>query len=266
MVMQSEKRVTVTSAQVMKPFYALISMALILLVLWTYIDPWAWEREEVAFDENGYPTESVGRCTSETFYEFFLPLFFLSWIATSITLYMAWKTRDIPSDYSDSVWIFCCIYSQLLAWSFGFPLGIFIEDSMRTGVYIVRLMLNLSVSLSSMIFLIVPKVVKYSMGDRSVHPPRRPSFRPDILARSMLERKDGKEEPMMTYKKRHSSSKEESIESGEVSDPRSHRERGRRRSSGSQSMHEDGSVVSFGSNPRSQSIDATSPISFVFKK
>eukprot|EP00978_Attheya_sp_CCMP212_P041035 scaffold230423_cov35-Attheya_sp.AAC.1 len=66
------------------------------------------------------------------------------------------------------------------------------------------------------------------MGERSIHPPRRPSFRPDILARNVLEREDhGKEEPMMTYKKRHSSSKEESIESDGVSDPRSHRERGR---------------------------------------
>ena len=70
-----------------------------------------------------------------------------------------------------------------------------------------------------------------------------------MLSRRMLEREDDKEERMMAYKKRHSSSNAESSDSSRVSDPRSLQEIGMHGSSSSQSIQEAGSVVSFGSDP-----------------
>ena len=66
--------------------------AVVIVSVWTAIDPWGWER--VLIQET--PAETYGECTSDHFALWFLLLTGLTVFAKFLTIFfMAWKTADI---------------------------------------------------------------------------------------------------------------------------------------------------------------------------
>ena len=108
----------VRAVQVMGPLVALLLSAVVVLSVWTTIDPWVWERTLIA--EN--PAETYGECTSEHFGAWFLSLTALMVVGKVTTAAMAWKTADIPQDFSDTSSVFYAISTHLQAWFIGIPI------------------------------------------------------------------------------------------------------------------------------------------------
>jgi hypothetical protein len=92
----------------------LVSTSACLLV-WTVVDPWTWERDEIV---GKFPPESFGKCSSGHFRWYFSVLSTIMILATSLAFGMAWKTKDLKIDsrYSDTNTVFLAIASQLQAW------------------------------------------------------------------------------------------------------------------------------------------------------
>ena len=106
------RRVKVT--HVLWPLIALLVSTVAMLVAWTIVDPWTWEREMIS----EIPPVSYGQCQSEHFDAFFSPLCGVMVVATALAVLMAWKTKDTKVDESltDSNTVLYAVSSQLQAW------------------------------------------------------------------------------------------------------------------------------------------------------
>jgi gamma-aminobutyric acid type B receptor len=90
------RRQAIMIKQVVWPFLVLLAIALLILGLWTGLDPMEWVREET----NKVTGESIGQCQSNNMEAFVIPLIFVMLIPTSLTAYMAWCTKDVDEEFS----------------------------------------------------------------------------------------------------------------------------------------------------------------------
>ncbi|KAL7552918.1 hypothetical protein ACHAWF_016171 [Thalassiosira exigua] len=104
----SFRRRQVKAHHVILPAAVLTLLALIILALWTALDPWVWVRETVD-DATG---ETFGRCTSNNATAYIVPLAVLMIVATLLAAMMAYKTKDISSAYSEATPIFFAISTE----------------------------------------------------------------------------------------------------------------------------------------------------------
>jgi len=77
--------------QVLWPFLLLVALTVLILSLWTGLDPLKWEREEI----NSITGESIGQCQGEVMVAFLVPLIIVLLIPALLTGYMAWCTKDV---------------------------------------------------------------------------------------------------------------------------------------------------------------------------
>lgn len=103
----SRRRIDVR--QVVWPSAILFLAALIILGLCAGLDSMQWRRVQV----NSETGETIGRCDSEHFAAFLIPLVLIMIIPTVLTMIMAWKTKDIDGSYSESYWISVMVIVQL---------------------------------------------------------------------------------------------------------------------------------------------------------
>ena len=137
------------------PVIILISVTLLILILWTAIDPWTWEREWIS----AVPAESYGECQSNNFWAFFGPLMFLLVLAEGLTVFSAWNTKEIAEQFSDTELAFFAIMVQLQAWIVGVPILSVLGNSSADAVYLGRALLIWIFSLSGPVLVISRKGV-----------------------------------------------------------------------------------------------------------
>jgi hypothetical protein len=113
------RRRAVTATQVLWPLVLLLISTVSILVVWTVVDPWAWER----YTEGASPPVSFGQCESDHLAWFFAPLCGVMVVATALAVIMAWKTKDVNADRTvmDSSSVFYAVSSQLQAWFGTYP-------------------------------------------------------------------------------------------------------------------------------------------------
>ncbi|KAL7570964.1 hypothetical protein ACA910_002591 [Epithemia clementina (nom. ined.)] len=152
----SRRRVEIK--QLLKPMIAILVAALGVLTSWTVVRPLQWERRMSSND----PGESVGFCESEGVAAFVTPLVVLSCIPTMLTGLMAYKTRDVDSRLAESFWIFTMILIQGEAVVIGTPTIILMRDQAAGEIrYAVLVVLISILPLSTMLFLMIPKLVAF---------------------------------------------------------------------------------------------------------
>jgi len=144
------------------PMAILVGCAVLVLSLWTALDPLQWERKEI----DSVTGESVGLCSCDGAARFAAPLYAIMLIPTVSTLFMAWKTKDVDDMYSESRWIFAMIVVQLQVLLFSIPIIVVLSDSSTDGRYIGQSLLIWSIPMSTLCLIIGPKVVAYY---RTVH-------------------------------------------------------------------------------------------------
>jgi gamma-aminobutyric acid type B receptor len=107
------KRIKLTASDVMKPMIALLLANIIVLTVWTIVDPLEVKTETVAIDEFDRPIESKSFCRSEhqTIYLSILVVINLGSLAFS--LIQAFQARKISTEFNESSYIFVAMVSQL---------------------------------------------------------------------------------------------------------------------------------------------------------
>lgn len=155
-VMQLKRGQTVHAIQVMGPLVLFLLTASIVLSSWTLFDPMVWER--TLTQEN--PPASYGECTCNDFFSYFLFLIALIVLATMTAAAMAWKTADIPQDFSDTSSVFYAISTHLQAWFIGIPVLVGPGSASTDATYFGRVVLIWVFSVSGVFLVVVPKIAK----------------------------------------------------------------------------------------------------------
>ena len=157
-VLQFRRR-QVKAHHVIAPAIALTLLAIIILAVWTAVDPWTWERETIN-DDTG---ETFGKCTSENITAYLVPLVVLMITATLLACAMAWKTRDVSSKYSETTSIFFAIIFQVEIWFVGIPILIIVDNVSADATYLGRVLIIWTFAVS-MVATVVGSKMLQSLG------------------------------------------------------------------------------------------------------
>ena len=155
-VLQS-RRTSVAVKQVVWPCIVLLGITIVILAVWTAIDPWQWERHPV--DEDEPQGESYGRCSSDHDIVFILVLAVVMLGATVLAGLMAWKTKDVDSKFSESNWIFTTIVLQFQVLVVGIPILIIVQRASADATYMGRVLLIWTMAMSTLVLMFVPKLL-----------------------------------------------------------------------------------------------------------
>lgn len=151
------RRQKITVRQVMWPFAVLALTALLVLALWTGLDPLMWTRVEI----DPWTGESTAYCQSPQTLAFAIPLGVIMLIPTLLTGFMAWKTKDVDAAFSDSYWIFTLILIQVELLVIGVPLVVILRSVSLSGRYVGFIVLLWVFPMTTLTLLMLPKVVAY---------------------------------------------------------------------------------------------------------
>jgi hypothetical protein len=151
----TRRKITVT--QVLWPVAALFGAAVLVLGLWTGLDPLVWTREVL----DPYTGATVGYCQSNDLWAFAAPLAVLMFIPTVLTGIMAWKTKDVDAAYSDSAWIFTLIMLQAELYLVAVPVIAILRTASNSGFYVGFVLFLAIFPLSTLLLIIAPKVYAY---------------------------------------------------------------------------------------------------------
>ena len=164
----SRRRVNII--QVAWPSAILFSAALLILGLWTGLDPLVWNRQEINADTG----ESIGECSfdADSCTAFIVPLLVVVVIPTALVLYMAWKTRDVADTFSESKWIFIMTLVQLEVILFAAPMVPLLREVSTNARYIGYVIIIWTFPMSALLLIIGPKVYIFYRGDRPQKPVR----------------------------------------------------------------------------------------------
>lgn len=150
------RQVKVSEKDVMTPFAILFTANLILLVVWTLVDPMFWKRIEVS------PTESYGTCSagsdSVAWKIILAVLATLNGAALVGANVEAWKARKIDTEYGESSYIGLIMASILQVVLVGVPLSFLVQDN-PTARFFVNSSMAFVVSMSALSLLFLPKVI-----------------------------------------------------------------------------------------------------------
>jgi 7 transmembrane sweet-taste receptor of 3 GCPR/Receptor family ligand binding region len=151
------RRQKISVRQVMWPFAVLALAALLVLALWTGLDPLMWTRVEI----DPWTGESTAYCQSPNTLAFAIPLGILMLIPTLLTGIMAWKTKDVDAAFSDSSWIFTLILIQVELLVIGVPLVVILRSVSLSGRYVGFIVLLWVFPMTTLALIMLPKVVAY---------------------------------------------------------------------------------------------------------
>jgi hypothetical protein len=149
------RRQRVTYFQVIRPILLLFAAIVIVLLVWTIIDPWQWTRETVA---GVLPPESIGQCQSDHFGAFFWTCAALIGVPTLLTIVAVWRTKDISQDLSDTSVTFYLVVTQFQAWLLGVPVLIVLDSSSVDASYLGRVLLIWLFAIAPLLIVISPTI------------------------------------------------------------------------------------------------------------
>lgn len=86
---------------------------IIILILWTTIDPLEWKRKVILEDKFGYPLSSEGYCTSSSWKIFSSIIGALHVGLLVVACYMCYAARNIPTKYSEHKYVSIAMLSNL---------------------------------------------------------------------------------------------------------------------------------------------------------
>jgi len=152
-VLQFRRR-AVTIQKVIGPLVALLTITLVILIFWTVLDPWTWERKWIS----QMPAETYGQCHSDHLWAFFGPLAVLIIVSEALAAFFAWKTADVPEALCDTPCVVQAIGMNFQAWVVGVPILAVLGESSAEATYLGRVLLIWIFAVSCVAVVVGPKV------------------------------------------------------------------------------------------------------------
>lgn len=83
---------------------------------------------------------------------------------------MAWKTKDVDAKFAESNWILYTVFVQMQILLVGFPVVFLLDGSANVVIYLANTMLVWLISVTTMVLMIVPKILKkFEKKDKKKH-------------------------------------------------------------------------------------------------
>jgi hypothetical protein len=163
------QRIQVTARDVMIPLIVLMGSNLLILTLWTVLDPPYWEREVLEVDQYGRPSETRGFCTSDHNEAFLYPLVAVNGIALVLALWQAWVGRGITTDFSESKYIAmatACIFQAIFM---GVPILIIAGENSTAQLFVFTTIVSV-ICFSILLLIFVPKIMAIHSKEHAAKP------------------------------------------------------------------------------------------------
>eukprot|EP00581_Thalassiosira_minuscula_P000903 CAMPEP_0183744890 /NCGR_PEP_ID=MMETSP0737-20130205/65954_1 /TAXON_ID=385413 /ORGANISM="Thalassiosira miniscula, Strain CCMP1093" /LENGTH=1105 /DNA_ID=CAMNT_0025980543 /DNA_START=60 /DNA_END=3377 /DNA_ORIENTATION=- len=152
-------RVTVTKRKYLPIIAVLLSIMVALLLAWQLVSPLRWEREVIGTDVyTGYPTESIGRCTSEHFAAFAGSCAAFVGFCLIYALVLSYRTRHMAMEWSESKFIAASVSYLLQLLLLGVPILVIARENTNAYYMVLSLILFL-MSFGTTLLIFAPKVI-----------------------------------------------------------------------------------------------------------
>ena len=154
------RRIKVTVWDVMKPVVVLMTVATLLLALWTGLAPPSWIREVSEIDAFGRQVESKGMCHYNNEDGGLVYLSVLGVILLGILVYAvyeAYKARNVSTELSESEYIALVLAAILLVSFLGIPVVIIAGDEPRARFFVAAAIVFV-ICMSILLLIFVPKI------------------------------------------------------------------------------------------------------------
>jgi len=144
-----------------------VAIQVIILLCWQLIDPMRWQREILDTDDNGFSTQSVGYCKSESMLLFLGPLLAIDGLMLCYALHLCFVTRNVPSDLQEGHWITGAVLSIVQILIISIPILIITENN-NDAFYFVRAAIIFLMSSTVTALIFFPKMYRlhFKAADR----------------------------------------------------------------------------------------------------
>jgi hypothetical protein len=152
------QRITVSSREALVAFGTVLSTNLLLMLLWTLIDPLEFDIRFVEDEE----WKMYSTCSSQDGHSwiFLILTISINFFAMSLAIYEAYKARNISDDYSESKSLGIAIFSWIQILLVGCPVLFLIDEDNVAPKYFLQVVLIFVCCMSMLLIIFVPLVLK----------------------------------------------------------------------------------------------------------
>lgn len=154
---QRFQRIKITAVDVIKPMVALLILNIIVLTVWTIIDPLRRKIVVVAEDPFDRNTETYGICSSDNGFIFLATLGTINLGCLLFAVFQAYQARSISTELQESGYIFTALAFILIVSFIGIPVLIVAHGNVK-ALYFITAGLIFVVCTSILTLIFIPKV------------------------------------------------------------------------------------------------------------
>ena len=171
---QGYHRVQVRAGDVLLPFSTLLGMNVLVLLLWTFLDPLMYVREDnPGMDGWNRILSTYGACRCDNHVPYTLPLAVINASVLLCATYQAYKSRKVRLEFAESKYIAICIILLLESLLIGTPILLVVKHSPQAFYLSVVLMLFV-ICLGVLLLIFIPKMlISIEYSHRSLTDQRR---------------------------------------------------------------------------------------------
>jgi hypothetical protein len=179
--------VLTTNIDFFLPFFLQLGFNTLILSLWTIMSPHVWTRSITKLDIFGRTVESVGQCTPTDRIEYWIfPLFLLlvNSAILSISLYLAFNTRNFQTEFNENHFLSLVLVSLFEIGFVGTPLFFFLS-SYRIQYLLFKASVVFIVCVATLILIFFPKIFQKKFGVSQIPVTKRNRFSTSKNANSL---------------------------------------------------------------------------------
>lgn len=157
------RRKIVDSKDVIYIMVIVVAIQTIFLICFQMLSPLTWQRESIA-NVDGYSVESLGRCTSDQSWSWLCLLMTFNILCCFVALVLCWRTKDLPSDFSESNYIFLSVMFMFQILLITIPISTMVQDDPNVHFFI-RMGAVFLQNFSVLMLIFLPKMRRIYIGE-----------------------------------------------------------------------------------------------------
>lgn len=151
-------RVTVTVVDVLKPFLILIFLNVLVLTLWSILDPLSYVRsDKTGLDGWNRVISTYGSCQCDDARPYVIPLGAINLGVLLLANWQAYASRKIQSEFAESKFIAICMILLLEAVLIGVPILLVVKDAPQAFYLTISFMI-FAICMGVLLLIFIPKI------------------------------------------------------------------------------------------------------------
>ena len=157
------RRKTVAYKDALYIMFIVLAAEMIILISYQVVSPLMWQRDVIE-EIDGNSIESIGRCQSEQSWSWQCVLVTFNVVCLFIALVLCWRTKDLPSDFSESNYIFLAVMFMFQILLMTVPVTTMVRDDPNVSFFI-RMGGIVLQNVSVLMLIFFPKMRRIYIGE-----------------------------------------------------------------------------------------------------